>query len=333
MDIFRAAVIGCGNISSVHFDALKKNNKCVIAAVCDIIKERADKKASEYNAKAFYNIDDMLEWNQFDVLHICTPHYLHFPMAVSAMNKGKHVLCEKPPAIKYHDAVKMSECAAENKVHLGVCFQNRYNAQSVYIKSIIDSGELGDVKAVKGIVTWDRRDNYFNADDWHGTLDKEGGGVAINQALHTIDLMQWFAGSDIESVKATISRKRFRGKIETEDTADAVFEFKNGVTAMFFGSLCFAENSPVFLEIICEKGKIVMYDELNIYRNGKEKETVTFKKASGEKSYWGSSHKLLIDDFYGALSEGRKFSIDGSEGSKAVKIVSAIYDDAENNNG
>ena len=328
MDRLLSAVIGCGHISGRHLDALAENEKCEIAAVCDIDKTRADAKAEKYGAKAFYHIDDLLEWGKFDVLHICTPHYLHAPMAISAMNKGKHVLCEKPLAISYSDALRMCECAEKNNVYLGTCFQNRYNPASLYIKNMLESGELGNVTAVKGMVTWSRDENYYNADDWHGTLRKEGGGVVINQSIHTIDLMQWFAGSDIESVSGSVSQKKLAGKVETEDTADARIVFKNGVSAVFYATLGYAVNSPVFLEIICEKGRIVSYDDLTVYRDGQENSAMTFAKTVGDNSYWGSGHKLLIDDFYDSILCGKDFQLCGKEGMKAVRIVDSLYSDA-----
>lgn len=328
MEKLRAAVVGCGSISARHLESLAENEKCVISAVCDIIGERADKAASEYKAKPFYDIDDMLSWGEFDVLHICTPHYLHAPMALKAMKAKKHVLCEKPLAIFYKDALEMCECAEQNGVYLGVCFQNRYNPASVYIKSLLDSGELGAVVGLKGSVTWNRNEDYYSADDWHGTLLKEGGGVVINQSIHTIDLLQWFAGSEITEVRGSVSQKKLMGKVETEDTADALIRFSDGVSALFYGTLCYTENSPVFIEISCEKGKIIMYDDLVIYRNG-EKKAVSFDdKATGKKSYWGLSHTRLIDDFYSCVLSDKPFMLSGREGIKAVKIVDGLYKDA-----
>ncbi|MCD7827548.1 MAG: Gfo/Idh/MocA family oxidoreductase [Clostridiales bacterium] len=321
----RTALVGCGNISSRHLDAIKSSEKCSLAAVCDIVPERADSAAERYGAEAFYDFDRMLKWGQFDVVHICTPHYLHAPMAIKAMREGKHVLTEKPLAITYEDALEMCRCAEENNVRLGVCFQNRYNEQSVFIKNLIDGGELGTVTSLKGFVTWDRDEKYYNADNWHGTLEKEGGGVVINQAIHTIDLLAWFSGGNPESVTGSISQKRLKGKVETEDTADALIKFDNGVQALFYGTLCNKGNSPVFVEVKCEKGKIVMYDEISVYRDGTEKKTVTFQTAHGKYDYWGNSHSLLIEDFYSSVLNNTEFSLNGREGLKSLKIVSGIY--------
>lgn len=328
MDKLKSAVVGCGSISSRHLKTIAENENSELVAVCDIVHEKADKKACEYNAKAFYDFDEMLENVQFDVLHICTPHYLHAEMAIKAMNKGIHVLCEKPLAIYYDDAVKMCECSEKNNVYLGTCFQNRYNDASVYIKNLLDSGELGAIICAKGTVTWDRDEEYYS-DDWHGTLEKEGGGVVINQSIHTLDLLQWFIDSDMVDIRSSISQKRLAGKVETEDTADALITFENGVQAVFYATLCYSANSPVFVEIFCEKGKIVMYDDLAIIKKGEEKGTVTFEHAKGEKGYWGNSHGRLIADFYDCILNKTHFLVDCYSGIKAVKIVDNLYKNAK----
>lgn len=329
MDKLRIAIVGCGNVSKKHFEAAEKNDNSFLVACCDTVPEKADNKASQYGIKAFYCFDDMLLNVDFDILHICTPHYLHCEMAIKAMEKGKHVFCEKPLAIHYSDALKMCECAKKNNVYLGTCFQNRYNTSSVYLKSLVKSEKLGKIEAIKANVTWDRDEKYYS-DDWHGTLSKEGGGVAINQCIHTLDLIQWLVDSDVAAVDGSISQKRLKGKVETEDTADALIKFGNGVEALFYGTLCYRDNSSVFLEILFEKGRAVMYDELVVFDENDNRDVVELTKTVGEKGYWGSGHAAIISDFYNAVLTGSEFSVSGESGSMAVKIVDELYKSARN---
>ncbi len=330
MKKFKVALVGCGSVSERHFEAIIQNNNCVLTSVCDNIKFKADSASERFGATAYYDFDVMLKNADFDVLHICTPHYLHAPFAIKAMNNGKHVFCEKPLAIKYEDALDMCECAKNNNVYLATCFQNRFNETSVFLKQKATSGEMGKIIAVKSNVTWCRDEKYF-ADDWHGTLEKEGGGLMINQCIHTVDLIQWLVDSDVISVEASISRKKFEGIIETEDTADALIKFQNGAEALFYGSLCFKSNSSVFLEIVFENGKIIMYDDMTVVDSNGNKEMITFKKpAIGEKDYWGSGHTFIINEFYDALINKRPFDVTGEEGSRAVKIINMLYENARN---
>ncbi len=327
MNKLKAALVGCGNVAQVHLKSIAENDKAELVSVCDIVKSKADKESEKYSCRGYYDFDEMIEKEKIDVLHITTPHYLHPQMAIKAMKKGVNVLTEKPMAIEYSDALKMCETAEKNNVHLGVCFQNRYNSTSVFIKEKIESGEAGKLIGMRGIVNWRRDKDYFS-DPWHGTLDKEGGGVVINQSIHTIDLMQWLASSDVKKVSGSVSTKRLYDTIETEDTADAYIEFENGVSALFFGSLNYVYNAPVFLEVVCENMRFVLEDELNVYYKDGHKDVITFEKGKGRKDYWGINHAKLIDEFYNSVINGRPFFIDGREGAKAVKIVDMLYKSA-----
>ena len=151
---------------------------------------------------------------------------------------------------------------------------------SKYLRELVESKKYGNIVAVKADVTWDRDEKYYS-DDWHGTLDKEGGGVIINQCIHTLDLIQWLVSSEVVSVDGSVSQKRLRGKVETEDTADALITFKNGVQALFYGTLCYKANSSVFLEILFENGRAVMYDDLVITDSEGNRDVVALKKTKG----------------------------------------------------
>ncbi len=324
--MLKTAVVGCGNVSAMHFKAIEELGCSEITAVCDIRPERADAKAKEYGAAAYYDFEDMLKNAVFDVLHICTPHYLHPPMAIAAMEGDKAVFCEKPMAMRVSDAEKIRDTAKRTGSYFGCCFQNRYNLSSKEVRRAIDSGELGEIKGIRAFVTWDRGEDYYRADDWHGTLEKEGGGVCINQAIHTLDLVQWFAGADITDVKGSISQKRLAGIVETEDTADALITFSNGVRAVFYGTLCYTANSPVFIEVMGTRGKAVISDELTLFTESGVK-TLPLTQAAGPKGYWGDGHIAAIQDFYGAIKENRPFMINADEAVKAVQIVEGIYHD------
>ena len=121
-----------------------------------------------------------------------------------------------------------------------------------YVKNVIDSGKMGKVLALRGFLTWKRDENYYS-DDWHGTLEKEGGGVLINQAIHTIDLLQYFGGG-CNGVTAHIANDHLKGVIEVEDTATALLTMKNGANAVLYATTAFATDSRVLIDIKFEKG-------------------------------------------------------------------------------
>lgn len=326
----KAAVIGCGNVSVMHFKALAENPDTEIVAVADIKPERADKKAEEFGAKAYYDFDKLLNNEELDTVHICTPHYLHTPMAVKALNKGINVLLEKPCSVSTEEIEELRLAEKTSGKQLGICFQNRYNACVQEAKRIIDSGEMGSVKSVRAFVTWKRREGYYS-DDWHGTLDKECGGVLINQSIHTMDLVQYLGGR-CKKVTAHVSNDHLKGIIEVEDTASVLMELENGVTAVFYATLAYAENSEVFIEISLEKGRLRLEGEklYSIGTDGKITE-ITQKPdvVYHGQHYWGSGHSVLIDDYYYCLKSGDKFEINAVEGGRAAMIVAACYESSK----
>lgn len=324
MSSIKAAIIGCGVIHENHANAIVKYNRAVIDTFCDIKLERALNAAVKYGGKATSDYREVLEDSEINVVHLCTPHYLHTPMAIEALKHGKHVLMEKPAAMNYEEAEKLIKAAQESDRKIGVCFQNRYNNTSRRIKELLDSGKTGRVLGARAFVNWCRDDKYYLYSDWRGKWSTEGGGVLINQAIHTLDLLQWFLG-DIESVSGSTAARKLGEIIEVEDTAEAYIKFKSGASALFFGSNCYAANAPVFIEIICENAVIRLEEELSVkWKDGRCEACCEDDLATGEKAYWGLGHSKLINDFYKTIKTNGKFDIDPGEAAKSIKIIDEI---------
>ena len=198
----KAAVIGYGVIGKHHVNILSEMG--VLSAICD-----TDKKALEglEGIRLFDDYIEMLDCIHPDVVHICTPHYLHADMIIEALGRNINVLCEKPVCIREEDIPRILEAEKNSDAMLGVCHQNRYNPANLYVKEYIkDKTVLGGV----GQVSWKRDAAYYASGEWRGKWETEGGGVLINQALHTLDLMQWFCGMP-EYLSASISNLTLDG--------------------------------------------------------------------------------------------------------------------------
>ena len=326
--MLNCAIIGCGRIFSTHADAILKCADAKLYAVCDIDTQRAEKAAGKYQCRAFYDYRELLNDKRIDVVHICTPNYLHATMAIDAMQQGKHVFTEKPMAITVAEAEKMIKVSKETGKLLGICFQNRFNTTSIKVKELLSSGKAGRVLGGRAFMTWNRDREYYASDAWRGTWDQEGGGALINQAIHTLDLIQWFIG-DVEKVTGSIHTRLLEGDIEVEDTAEATILFRDGTAVLFYASNNYCMDAPVSIEIVCENAVIRMDEELTIkYSNADIETIVDVDPTTGAKSYWGSSHKVLIEDFYRSIANGGKARIDGEEGIKALKMINAVYEDA-----
>ena len=325
-----AAIIGCGAIFPLHAKALARLQGVELLVVADNELSKAEKMGLEYGCTGTNDYRTIIERDDIDVVHLCTPHHLHAEMAVELLNAGKHVLTEKPLAVDLESAHRMLEAAASSKGQLGVVFQNRYNDPSVLIKQMIQSGELGKLVCLKGVVTWHRDENYYQSSNWRGRWASEGGGVLMNQTIHTLDLLQWFGG-DIVSVQGSVTTDVLDGIIEVEDSAHACIDFSNKARALFYGTNAYLVNSPVELEVIFEHGTLLQRrDSLYLWKD--EQETLvcdpssrSFDAKSEAKSYWGTGHFLLIEDFYTHIRENRRFWIDGEEAFKALKLVADIY--------
>lgn len=326
----RVSVVGCGGVSKLHFEALKELDTVEISSVVDIVPEKADAAAVKYSCKAFYDFETMLNEDKPDCIHICTPHYLHVPMAVKALTAGFHVLCEKPCAISAEGLSQLKMAQLLNDAKFGVCFQNRYNESSLIIKEHVEKETYGKIKSVRALVHWFRDEAYYS-DDWHGTLAKEGGGVAVNQAIHTHDLMRYIAGKKTRSVTAHVFTDHLKDIIEVEDTVHALFEFEDGTIGLYDATTAFSENLPVIIDFVCEKATLRLEgDNAYVIEDGSiEQLHLADNNGFIGKNYWGKGHKSLISDFYDCIINDKKFAIDAIEGGRAVEEFLAIFESSK----
>ncbi len=308
----RAAIVGLGVIGKLHAELAKERAELV--AVCDT----DERKLVDYGAAAKYSdYIRMLDECKPDVVHICTPHYLHAEMIVAALERNVHVLCEKPLCIRAEEIDAVSVAERNSRAQLGVCLQNRYLAVNRFVKSYLQNDP--PVSAV-GYVAWHRDKTYYDSASWRGKSSTEGGGVLINQALHTLDLLQWFCG-DVQSLRATTSNLTLQDAIETEDTASVLCEAEAPFT--FFATNGNESDFPVLISLKTKRG-ILQITPQRVTRDGEtlfEESSLSYRG----KPCYGSGHDLLIEDFYRCAETGEKFPIDGKEAAKVVRLVLAAY--------
>jgi predicted dehydrogenase len=328
----KAAIIGCGRIFSMHIESLKMLKDVEISAVCDIKKERAVRAAEKYNCKYYLDYKQMIVQEKPQVVHICTPHYLHNPMTVFAAEHGAHVITEKPMAIKYEDAVEMVKKCSYNNVTLSVMFQNRFNRAVSFVKEEIEKGNLGRPLSSRVIVTWDRSDDYYLKSDWKGTWEKEGGGVIIDQAIHSLDLVRFIVHKKALRVQANIYNRRHQ-KIDVEDAAEGLIEFEDDFLLNFYTMNYFTYDAPIEIMIHCEKGVVnIIGDEGYIdYEDGRqihikplEEDVINY--GEGVKKYWGYCHYTELKSIYKSIRNNSKSPLSGEDCLETQKIVNAIYD-------
>ena len=328
--MLRVGFVGCGNIFTMHATSAHHLPNAQIVGVCDIKPERADRASEKYHCKAYYDYKQMIRKEVLDVVHICVPHYLHPIISRYAIEQGVHVLCEKPMSIRYEDAVENVALAEQMGVKYGIIFQCRYNDSAKLVKENLDNGKLGKVISARVVLTWCKPDSYYSLSDWKGTWDKEGGGVIIDQAIHSLDLANWFINDEIESVQASLST-RGHSIMEVDDTGEGFIRYKNGATLSFWAMNNYGCDDPIEIRLLCENGKVVMdYDHAQIFFNDGTVLSVETKIDpdviyEGGKDYWGFQHIREIEDFYAAVEEDREPTISGREALKIQKLICQIY--------
>lgn len=310
----KSAIIGLGSIGSVHLKVLRELYG-EPAAVCDI----DERKLSDCSGSScFTDYITMLDEVRPNVVHICTPHFLHAQMIVECLKRDINVLCEKPMCMKQEEIDIVLQAERQSKARLGICLQNRYNAPNVYARNYLSNKNI--VSATANVI-WHRDEKYYRSGSWRGKWATEGGGVLINQALHTLDLVQWISGMP-EYVIANIANMTLRDEIEVEDTAFA--KYSGGSEFTFFATVGSNKDFDVELSFRTDNEKIKILRNSVIIND----EVISFSPDDSlyGKLCYGSGHKRLIADFYKCVESGEAFAVNGTEGAKVVKLILGAYE-------
>ena len=193
-----------------------------------------------------------------DIVAIGSPSGLHAQQGIAAARRGLHVLSEKPLDITTERADALIEACAAAGVKLGVFFQDRLRPAVVEIKRMLDAGELGTPVMISGRVKWYRPPEYYSGSKWRGTWALDGGGALMNQAIHTVDLVQWMFGP-VARVSAAVATRVH--DIEVEDTAAAVIQFTSGAIGTIEAATSLYPGYPRRLEVTGSEGTVVLEDD------------------------------------------------------------------------
>lgn len=347
--MIKMAIIGCGRISDKHVKAAVSNrDEIQLVSVCDILLERAERRAQEYYNKinqevkpdksvefqrpiVYTDYKKMLADEKIDLISICTESGYHAEQAIFALNNKKHVIVEKPMALSTDDADAMIAAAKANNVTLCVSHQNRFNPSVQKLRKAIDENRFGRIIAGNARILWNRGQDYYEQAPWRGTYELDGG-CLMNQCIHNIDLLQWMLGDQINWINGDIGNS-MHSYIEAEDYGSIQIKFGNGTVGNVEGTTCiYPVNYEETLTIIGEKGFAVLggiaVNKIQAWRFQDEADTeerVIAEHNSEVDSVYGDGHILLYQDVITAIETGRQPYIDGASGKKAVEIILAAY--------
>jgi UDP-N-acetyl-2-amino-2-deoxyglucuronate dehydrogenase len=332
MDPLRVAVVGVKGIGRTHLKAIQSIPEVELAAVCDIVEDLAATTGAEFGVPHYTSFDGLLADDRVEAVSLGTPHYLHAPHAVQALQAGKHVVTEKPMARTVRECDGMIEAARTAGRKLAVHHQYRASAANMHARKLMEEGHLGPVLRVQWSSNSVRTQAYYDSDAWRGRWETEGGGVLINQTVHDLDLLCWLLGPPAE-VSALVAR--FSHETEVEDIASAAIRFGNGALASFQVSITDSPGSNV-REIAGDRGTLQIGRELKLARP--QTPVLEFVRECPEA--WGKNpvewetiepvpqepggHAFIFQDFARAVREDRDPFVTGEQGRWAIELVNGI---------
>jgi UDP-N-acetyl-2-amino-2-deoxyglucuronate dehydrogenase len=346
----RFGILGCGVIGPHHARAIAGIDGAELVAVADIVPELAEKLAGEYDCGSYTSLERMLSETDLDAVCVCTPSGMHAKDAIVALEAGKHVVIEKPVDVTLKAADRLIEVQRATGREVAVVSQHRFDPATLAVHEAVSRGDFGRLTSGSAEVRWWRSQSYYDSGGWRGTWELDGGGVLINQAIHSIDLLQWLVGPVVEVTAYTglLAHER----IEVEDTAVAILKFAGGVLGTIVATTAAYPGLTARIAVHGDRGSAVIDDDELTYfhaagaeeegdaygAGGGENQAEAIKERHGEveaASGAGSdpaslslAHRDQIEDFVEAVKYGREPSINLEEGRKPLEIISAIYQSA-----
>lgn len=329
----KLGLIGCGRISKNHFEAISQIPEAEFVACADILEDKARQAAQAYEIKNWYTDHlEMLQKEELDAVSICTPSGLHPALGIDVAKHKVHVITEKPMGISIESADELIKACDANKVKLFVVKQNRLNSTMQLLKNAIEKNRFGRIFLAQSNVFWQRPQSYYDAENWRGTWEFDGGAF-MNQASHYVDALYWLLGN-VESVMAYTST--MARKIEAEDTGCAILHFRSGtICTLNVTMLTYPKNFEGSITIIGEKGTVkvggmaVNKIEKWEFEDYDDDDRFALDASYQPPSVYGFGHNPYYRNVVDVLLNNDRIFTDGRDGRKSVEIIQAIYRSAK----
>jgi len=331
-------IVGAGMISSLHADALRNSRKARLVAVCDLQRPRAEKLVREFapEATVYSDLGAMLADPAVEIVDVVTPNALHTDTVLAAAKAGKHVLCEKPPAMSLGDTDRMIEACRRAGRKLGIFVQSRLREPIRQMKLALEQGRFGRLLRADAVMKWYRSTEYYQTDAWRQER-RSGAGVTIQHAFHYIDLLQYLAGP-AEWVQARMANLD-HPQVQIEDTLDAVIHFQSGVIGSVQASTALWPGADVRVELFGQQGAAVMQGTalaLWKFRDERPEDEAIRRCGDATQATAASSptalpsidHQKVIDDCVDAIENNREVAIPCETVRPTLEISLAMYQSA-----
>jgi predicted dehydrogenase len=337
----RFGIVGCGVIGPVHAEAIASLPDAQLVAVTDLNAEKAQKLADKYGVTPYTDLQEMLTRERLDVVDVCTPSGLHGEHACQVMRSGRNVIVEKPMEINREAIEEMLRVQQQTGVKLAVISQHRFDPATVQVHDLVEEKAFGRLVLGNALVPWWRSQAYYDSGAWRATWKLDGGGVLMNQSIHSIDLLQWLMGP-VKSIYAYTDTLAHR--METEDVAVAVLRFANGALGTIAATTGAYPGVTTRIEIFGDKGSAVIENDslgyLHLARDdrgevGAYGANPKLKKSKNADEGGSTmqdpaalsfkSHALQIADMIRAIREDGTPLVDGYAARCPVEIILGVY--------
>jgi UDP-N-acetyl-2-amino-2-deoxyglucuronate dehydrogenase len=323
----RVAIVGLGMALGPHLRSLEElAGRVEIAACYTPSAERRKAFAAAHRHPLASGLEAILGDRTIEVVLLLTPPNTHLELVERCAKVGKHVLLEKPIEVSLERARAAVAAMERAGRRLGVVLQHRFRAASRRLAALARAGELGALVSGSAAIRWWRAPSYF-AQPGRGMLARDGGGVLLTQAIHTLDLFQSLTGP-IARVAAFAATSPLR-RIDTEDVAGAAVAFANGAIGTIDATTVAYPGFPERIELACENATAILSAETLelFYKDGRElREAGPVSKSGGADpmAFSHEAHKALIMDFLDAIDGDREPAVNGREALKVQALIEAL---------
>ncbi len=335
---YNLGIVGCGTISRVHAEAIRRNNRAELVSACSRSKEKRDSFCKEFGISGHSDYKEFLNSDELDMVVLCTPNGTHLDYGIQAADAGKHLIIEKPLEITVERGKQLVEHCKSRGVELAVIYQSRFIDDVRRMKQAIDDGKIGQSVMVRASIKWFRDQDYYKSAPWRGSFKLDGGGALINQGIHTVDLMLWLAGpvASVQAYKDTLTHDG----IEGEDNIVASMKFRSGALGVLEASTSIVPSQNRIIEIHGTSGTAILDgDNFTILsdedtsdsdaKSEADKKSASSGSSSPLAGFTNSHHAEQYRQIFQHLDSGAQPPVSGEESLNSLAFVQAAYMSSE----
>lgn len=332
--VIKIAVVGVGHIGGRHAELISTHNSLELVAIVDI--DDSKKSVSQkYNVPFYASIDELLSAKiEVDAISICTPNGLHFEQGKKVLENDIDVIIEKPISLSVDNAQTLKSLSNQRNKKVFCVMQNRYSPPAIWLKDMVDSGNLGQINQVIMNCFWNRDERYYEPGSWRGTKKLDGGPL-FTQFSHFMDMLLWVFGPTSGEVSATFNNFRKPKLTELEDTGLVNFKFDNGSNGMVnYSTALWDKNFESSILILAENGTVKVggqyMDEVS-FCHVKDYEMPALKASSPPNNYGkyngsAANHHFFYENVTDVYLKGANIDTPIEEGINVVSFIEKIYE-------